>query len=216
MIVSLHLFRFHPLILIPVGLMLSTVVAAQGMLVDSDRPALSCLPPEARLERIEPDRGEDLPLLIDAEYFSAERGQPIVARDRVRVEQGDRRLETEEIVFDRASGRLDLPVLLHYRDAFLAIRAESAWVDLEASRGRFQTVGYQIAGSDGAGQAVVVDLLSPTRAELEEFDFTTCDPADPDWQLKARQVRLDLDAARAWPAMRAWSSRVCPSCIRPG
>lgn len=193
MIVSLHLFRFRPLILIPVALVLWSAVAAQGMLVDSARPALSCLPPEARLERIEPDRGEDLPLLIDAEYFSAERGQPIVARDRVRVEQGDRRLETEEIVFDRASGRLDLPVLLHYRDAFIAIRAESAWVDLEASRGRFDTVGYQIAGSDGAGQAVVVDLLSPTRAELEEFDFTTCDPADPDWQLKARQVRLDLD-----------------------
>ncbi|MFP4336252.1 MAG: LPS-assembly protein LptD [Wenzhouxiangella sp.] len=165
----------------------------QGMVIDSDRPALSCLPPEARLERIEPERGEDIPVQIDAEFFSAERGEPIVARDQVRVAQGDRRLQTEEIIFDRASGRLDLPVLLNYRDAYIAIRAERAWVESQDSRGRFEQVGYRIAESDGAGQALVIDLLSPSRAELEEFDFTTCDPADPDWQLKAGRVRLDLD-----------------------
>ena len=171
----------------------ASTALAQGMLVDSDRPARSCVPPEDRLERIEPERGEDLPVRIDAEFFSAERGQPVIAREQVRVRQGDRRLETEEMVFDRDTGRLDLPVLLHYRDAFIAIRAERAWVDSRDSRGRFEQVGYQIADSDGAGQAVLVELLSPTRAELEDFDFTTCDPADPDWQLKAGQVRLNLD-----------------------
>ncbi len=167
--------------------------SAQSMVIDSDRPALSCVPPELRLERIEPERGDDLPIRIDAEFFSAEPGQPVIARDQVRLVQGDRRLETEEIIFDRDTGRLDLPVLLNYRDAFIAIRADRAWVESQDSRGRFEGVGYQIAGSDGAGQALVIDLKSTTRAELEEFDFTTCDPNDPDWQLLARQVRLDLE-----------------------
>ncbi|MFP4278155.1 MAG: LPS-assembly protein LptD [Wenzhouxiangella sp.] len=185
----LHLF---PLIL-TIALLPIAAAWGQGMVIDSDRPALSCLPPEARLERIEPERGEDIPVQIDAEFFSAERGEPIIARDQVRVAQGDRRLQTEEIIFDRDSGRLDLPVLLNYRDAYIAIRAERAWVESQDSRGRFEQVGYRIAESDGAGQALVIDLLSPSRAELEEFDFTTCDPADPDWQLKAGRVRLDLD-----------------------
>lgn len=186
--------RFHLLLLISAVVWLpAAAVRAQGMVIGSDRPAVSCLPPEARLERLEPERGEDIPVQIDAEFFSAERGEPIFAREQVRVRQGDRRLETEQIVFDRASGRLDLPVLLNYRDAYIAIRAESAWVESQDSRGRFETVGYRIAESDGAGQAVVIDLLSPSRAELEDFDFTTCDPADPDWQLKAGRVRLDLD-----------------------
>lgn len=186
--------RFHLFLLISAVVWLpAAAVRAQGMVIGSDRPALSCLPPEARLERLEPDRGEDIPVQIDAEFFSAERGEPIVAREQVRVRQGDRRLETEEIVFDRASGRLDLPVLLNYRDAYIAIRAERAWVESQDSRGRFESVGYRIAESDGAGQAMVIDLLSPSTAELEDFDFTTCDPADPDWQLKAGRVRLDLD-----------------------
>ena len=184
---------FSILLLLTLCWLAAGTALAQGMLVDSDRPALSCVPPEDRLERIEPERGEDLPVQIDAEFFSAERGQPVIAREQVRVRQGDRRLETEEMVFDRDTGRLDLPVLLHYRDAFIAIRAERAWVDSQDSRGRFEQVGYQIADSDGAGQAVLVELLSPTRAELEDFDFTTCDPANPDWQLKAGQVRLNLD-----------------------
>jgi len=97
------------------------------------------------------------------------------------------------MIFDRETGRLDLPVLLNYRDAYIAIRAERAWVESEDSRGRFEQVGYRIAESDGAGQAMVIDLLSPSMAELEEFDFTTCDPTDPDWQLKAGRVRLDME-----------------------
>ena len=187
------MFRLSFLALTLMALLPAGPVAAQSMVIGSDRPALSCLPPEDRLEQLEPERGDDLPLLIDAEYFSAVPGQPVVAREQVRVSQGDRSLETEEIIYDLATGRLDLPVLLNYRDAFIAIRADRAWVDVQASRAHFEGVGYQIAGSDGAGQALVIDLLSSTRAELEYFDFTTCDPADPDWQLKARQVRLDLD-----------------------
>lgn len=166
---------------------------AQRMLIDSDRPPLICAPSDQRPERIEPQRGDDLPLQIDAEFFSAEPGQPVIAREQVRLVQGDRQLETEKLVFDPETGRLDLPVLLRYRDAFIAIRAERAWVETQESRARFEGVVYQIAGSAGAGQAMVIDLKSATRAELEDFDFTTCDPDDPDWQLKARQVRLDLD-----------------------
>lgn len=166
---------------------------AQRMLIDSDRPPLICAPSDQRPERIEPQRGDDLPLQIDAEFFSAEPGQPVIAREQVRLVQGDRQLETEKLVFDPETGRLDLPVLLRYRDAFIAIRAERAWVETQESRARFEGVVYQIAGSEGAGQAMVIDLKSATRAELEDFDFTTCDPDDPDWQLKARQVRLDLD-----------------------
>ncbi len=163
------------------------------MLIESDRPAQSCLPPEQRPERVEPERGDDLPLTIEAEFFSAEPGQPVIARDQVRLVQGDRRLETEEIIFDRAAGRLELPALLNYRDAFIAIRAERAWVEAQESRGRFEGVNYQIAGSEGAGQAMIIELQSESQAELDDFDFTTCDPDDPDWQLKARQVRLNLD-----------------------
>jgi LPS-assembly protein len=169
------------------------MVGAQTMVLGSDRPALDCRAPEGRVERIEPVRGDDIPVLVDAEFFSAERGEPIIAREQVRVRQGDRQLETEEMIFDRETGRLDLPVLLNYRDAYIAIRAERAWVESADSRGRFEEVGYRIAESDGAGQAMVIDLLSPTKAELEEFDFTTCDPADPDWQLKAGRVRLDME-----------------------
>ncbi len=179
--------------IVAAGLLPGVQAMAQGLIIDSARPPQSCLPPEQRLERIEPERGDDLPLRIDAEFFSAEPGQPVIARDRVRIVQGDRQLETDEMVFDRETGRLDLPVLLNYRDAFIAIRAERAWVESQESRGRFEGVDYQIAGSEGAGQAMVIDLKSATRAELEDFDFTTCDPNDPDWQLKARQVRLDLD-----------------------
>jgi LPS-assembly protein len=191
---DLILSRLFVILVLSVGIALSSgVIWAQTIVIGSDRPPLSCQTNIRPLERIEPQRGENIPVQIDAEFFSAERGEPIIARDQVFVRQGDRQLETEEIIFDRETGRLDLPVLLSYRDAFIAIQAQSAWVESQASRGRFEQVNYQIAQSDGGGEALSIDLLSDTEAELEAFDFTTCNPADPDWQLKAGRVRLDME-----------------------
>ena len=153
---------------------------------------LACVPDTLDSPRRQLERG-GVPLRIDSEHFEAFAEHPVRFHDNVRLEQGDQRLETDQLIYDRATGRIELPVLLYYSDALIDLSAGSGWVETEHSQARFVEVDYRFAHGHGSGSAGVVELLSPTTARVEDFDFTTCPPEQLDWQLKSRSVDLDMD-----------------------
>lgn len=159
----------------------------------SERSLAQCVPADDLMSRGQISRDPNEPLSIQAENLSSVPNQPIQADTHVVINRGDQRLETESVVYDPATGLIELPVLLYYTDALIAIEAERARVILNQSSGVFDAVDYRIAGAQGAGHASQVRLINERLAELDDFDFTTCDPANPDWQLMARDVELDLE-----------------------
>lgn len=160
---------------------------------DSLRPVEQCLPMDARLSRGVLERGPDVPLRISADRLSSTPNLPIEAEGGVVLVQGDQQLRTERISYDPSTGRVELPVPLRYQDAVIAIEAQQAWLNPAQSRGEFSQVSYRLAGTEGSGHAESVNLLTASQAHLRQFDFTTCDPARPAWQLQARSVNLDMD-----------------------
>lgn len=177
-----------------------TAVTALGMAApsqaqsgDSLRPIEQCVPMDARLSRGVLERGPDVPLRISADRLSSTPDLPIEAAGGVVLVQGDQRLRTERISYDPSTGRVELPVALSYQDAVIEIEAQQAWLNPSESRGEFRQVNYRLAGAEGSGHAESVSLLTASQAHLRQFDFTTCDPARPAWQLHARSVNLDMD-----------------------
>jgi len=169
---------------------------AQGQDGDSERSVQSCVAARPESPPRELQRDGDIPLQIDADNFEALPEQSIRINQNVRLEKGDQQLVTEELIYNPDTGRIDLPDYLNYSDALIDLRADSGWVETEENRGRFEQVEYRFQRGEGSGSAGLVELISETQAEVEVFDFTTCDPADPDWELKASSVDLDLESGR--------------------
>lgn len=159
----------------------------------SQRSLTQCVPVDELMSRGQVQRDPNQPLSIRALNLSATPNQPIEADSGVVLVRGDQRLETEAMVYDPNTGLITLPGVLVYTDAFIAIEANTAQVNIDQSTGDFQTVDYRINGAQGSGHAERVELLNERQAELTVFDFTTCDPTQPDWQLMAKDVVLDLD-----------------------
>lgn len=130
---------------------------------------------------------------IDAGSFSARDDESLRFVDDVTLRQADQRLVTGELIYDPATGRVEFPGWLQYSDSLIRIEAMRAWYETQRERGRFDTVDFYIVGEDGSGSASTIEMVEPGQAELESFDFTTCDPDRPDWQIRAERVRLDLD-----------------------
>jgi len=193
-VVEPALYRYFALALIlSPGLPLPALAQEAG---DSDRPAMACVALDEETPRRQLDRDGTSPLRIFSEHFQAPADQPIRFYDDVRVEMGDQRLETQELIYNRDTGRIELPRLLQYSDAVISLNAESGWVETETSQGRFEKVDYRFARGEGSGSANLIELHGPTEASVEQFSFTTCDPARPDWQLKVSRVNLDMDQGR--------------------
>lgn len=156
-----------------------------------ERPAW-CPPPHAAAEA--PPREVVERTRVESGAFSAPHGQPARFVDEVRLMQSDQLLETEELIYDPATGQVEIPVWLQYSDSLLEIEAARAWYDIEGERGRFEDVIYRLVGHDGSGSASSVELREPGQARLETFDFTTCDPEQPDWRIRAGRMHLDMEA----------------------
>jgi len=168
--------------------------AAQFLPGQSEAPARQCQPPGTIPERGPIIRTGPLPMEIRAEDMGSDGpGTPMRFRDNVTLVYGDQRLDTDELIYDPDSGEVTLPGWLDYADAVVTMSAESARYNTVSSSGQFEQVRYFIAGQAGAGHAGRVEMLDPTRARVQRFDFTTCDIDRPAWQLKAGDVNLDFE-----------------------
>ena len=192
---DLDLYRYFALCLfLSYGWPLPALAQNPGS--DSERPVLACVPMEGESPRRQLERDGTSPLRIFSEHFQAPPGEPVRFYEDVSVEQGDQRLATGELIYNRETGRIVLPVWLEYSDALIDLEADSGWVETNDNRGQFEAVRYRFARGEGSGSADRIALISESRAEVDRFDFTTCDPDNPDWQLKASSVELDMDSGR--------------------
>jgi len=131
---------------------------------------------------------------IMAADYRAPSGEPVRFSGDVRLMQLDQLLETDELLYDPQSRLVDIPVWLRYTDSLIQLEAARAHYDVADGTGRFDQVIYRLVGHDGSGSADTVAMVEPGLARLERFDFTTCDPDQPDWQLKAARVDLALES----------------------
>jgi LPS-assembly protein len=177
-----------------VAWLLCANAAAQLEEAGSQAPARACQPPGTIPDRGEIDRSSRLPMDIRADDMRTDGPDaPIRFTGDVQLLYGDQRLTTDELVYDPETGEALLPGWLEYSDALMRMTAANARYDTQASSGRFENVRYYIAGAAGAGNAGLVRMVDETHARVRRFDFTTCDVEDPDWQLKAGDVKLDFE-----------------------
>ncbi|NBB91860.1 MAG: LPS assembly protein LptD [Gammaproteobacteria bacterium] len=173
---------------------IAVALASAPVLPQEPDSALSCPPPAPlRLpERLE----DDEPGVTDiyAETFDARPGSHVEFRDSVRLVQENQQLETDRLIYDPVTGRIDVPGWLRYSGPQLNVDAASARYDTQARSGRFDALTYSIPGTAARGSARSAELLDPDHARLQTFDFTTCPPEQTDWQLAASSVEMDLEA----------------------
>lgn len=181
-----------PHYLLSVAIALALAQVATPARKDADEP-LTCPPPAPlRIPEV-PAQAEPGTTDIHAGQFDARRQDEVRFRDSVRLVQGQQQLLTDELIYEPQTGQVRIPDWLRYSGPRLNVDAENARYDTRRRSGEFESVRYTIPGTTGRGSASSVTLRDPDHARLETFDFTTCPPQQPDWQLQASSVEMDLE-----------------------
>lgn len=176
-----------------VGLTLLAIVTPVLRAADAESrpPAEHCVPPGEipPREAFLPEAGT--PVNIDAGSSDTGTAGPLRFDDGVTLTRANQTLETETLIYDPDTGRVQVPDWLHYADGVITLDAAGGTYFIKEERGRFDQVSYHIAGAQASGHAASAELTAGRETFLTAFDFTTCDPDDPAWQLKASRVTLD-------------------------
>lgn len=115
----------------------------------------------------------------------------IIIEGDVELQRADQLLRTGRIDYDSASGDYRTEQPLTYQDAGLLLSAQRGSGNLETDTTQLHGVRYQFLHTRGNGEAGQVQILDPDRSRMEQMSFSTCDPDDPDWQLRAASIDID-------------------------
>jgi len=136
------------------------------------------------------DRQQPIEVIADSAEASDLDNQTQFSGD-VRLTQGSQELYARQVHFDRDTGELQATgdVLLKRPD--LRIAAGAVRYNLQTREGDAEQAQYRLPGILARGTANKAKLIDAANSTYSQITYTTCPPANNDWQLSADQLLLD-------------------------
>ncbi len=166
------------------------------------RPALRCPAPSGSLEAAArsttaagatatPTRASpDAPIEISSDQARLGVDGDAQLSGNVRVRQGDRRIEADDVEYDAASSSFKVRGSVRYEDPVLRARGGSG--DYSQTGGaNFEGAEFELPERPARGSAQRMQLTPDGVVRLEEVTFSTCPAEEPDWRIHARSIELD-------------------------
>ncbi len=149
--------------------------------------------PEQSVARDRPAVREDearLPVEVSSDSAQIGVDGAALLSGRVELRQGERRLEAEEVRYDRASGQFSVRGTLTYTDGSITARGDTGRYDA-ASGASLEDADFDLPERPARGAAERMQIGTDGRVRLSEVWFSTCPDASPDWRIRARSIELD-------------------------
>ncbi len=134
----------------------------------------------------------DAPWTAQADRVSGQPGRQLQLDGQMVLQGQGMYLESRQARMDLQTQTLELNHPLLLQSAVLGLRAEHGRLQQKPRSLFMENVRYWLQQSRGQGRAGRLEMQGRRQARLERFSFSSCDPQAPQWQLRARSVRLDL------------------------
>jgi LPS-assembly protein len=154
----------------------------------AELPPLTALAPEATQATADE-------IFAEAESITRMRGNVV-------VERSGSVLLGESAEYDRRSDQLVMQESVSYRSNGVHIDSDEAEFNLGTKSGSFTRARFRFPDAHAFGSAERIVISDPEHAQLEGLSYTTCNPGQVDWQLKASELTLDQasNTGEAWHA----------------
>ncbi len=110
---------------------------------------------------------------------------------KVEITQDQQQIQSDRVLYDKTNNSADLSGNVKYWDNALFLDSDKAHVEMNDNTGTFTNTDYRIIDNRGRGQAKTLEYVSGISTTLHNVDFSTCQPEDNFWKLKADKIKLD-------------------------
>jgi len=117
-----------------------------------------------------------------------------VLSGNVVLKQGNRELFSDEVRLNRATRETSLAGNVKIRQQGMLILGDSAEINLNEKKLDVQNTEYVIHGIHVHGSAGRIYNPEDRVLVLDKSSYTTCEPGNEGWALKADEIRLDQDS----------------------
>lgn len=112
-------------------------------------------------------------------------------KGRAEITQNQQQVRADLIRYNEPADNADLDGNVEFWDTGVYLNSDAAHLELDEGLGQFNNADYRLVDSRGRGFAEEMELDFGVRSEFKNVDYTTCDPEDNFWKLKADKIKLD-------------------------
>jgi len=147
--------------------------------------------------QLPPPEGEEVRLFSNQAVVQEKSGQSIFSGE-VLMQRGDQILKAPLVTYDRNQDSVDTPSDFTFWERDFVV--QGANLQLQRNQGQMEKASYWLLNRRARGFSEKIILESKDQVILEKAMYTTCDPHQEAWSLKARQVVLDkiTDTGKAY------------------
>ncbi|KAF1698547.1 LPS-assembly protein LptD [Pseudoxanthomonas jiangsuensis] len=190
----------HPLRLLPLSLSIAACLSGPALAADEKPLSWALCPAGDVLAPFEgappaaqpgaPARNEQ-PTDIAGDRLSGTETQPQY-QGNVALVRGDQFLGTDDMRFDTETGTYVAEGNVRYQDSGIRIVADRAQGDQDADTHVITNIRYQLVDRRGNGGADSINLRG-AQGQLHHSTYSTCDPDQRAWELRAQRIDVDSD-----------------------
>jgi LPS-assembly protein len=107
------------------------------------------------------------------------------------VTKDSQQVTADVIEYNQPAETADLNGNINYWDDSLFLKSNEAFLQFNDGIGNFTDADFVLKDSRARGTSDKMVLEVGVRSELEEVEYTTCDPDDEFWKLSADKIELD-------------------------
>ncbi|OOC47807.1 LPS-assembly protein LptD [Thioalkalivibrio versutus] len=130
---------------------------------------------------------------IDADHVRRD-GERISATGDVHLFEAGRRLDTDFLEYDRATGTARTEGDTRLFDGDLLLHTEGGEYRLDAETGEFRRIDFLVQSIPARGSAERGVQHAPHRHDFEDAEYTTCPVGNDSWWLRTGDLELDRES----------------------
>ena len=168
-----------------VSVITTSVLLNDGALANCPTPEEYNPRPRMNQEQIDSEE-----IYIESDSMEAEKEGVLTLRGDVSIEQGDRRISTDEIEYDSVSGAFKTKAPVQLSDPNLSVRGKSAEID-EAGGAVFEGAEFELPAQNARGSAARIRANAQGDVSLDDVRYTTCPLGREDWVIRASDIDIN-------------------------
>ncbi|HZX79483.1 MAG TPA: LPS assembly protein LptD, partial [Lysobacter sp.] len=135
------------------------------------------------------------PTDIEGDALEGSEDADTLVQGNVQLRRGDQFLGTDRLVYNQTTGQYRADGSVRYQDSGMRIVADSAEGNQDTDSHTINELQYQLVRRRGNGGADRISL-NDDRGALYGATYSTCDPDQRAWELRAREIDIDLAKGR--------------------
>ena len=133
---------------------------------------------------------------IEAQTIASENNETLHLVGEVNLLRRDQRIEADDIVIDKSSEEINATGNVYFADSSYQIKGPSLRIDNLNNRAEFDQPQFEIQQSHARGEADSIEKIDDYRSRYRDLIYTSCDPEDKTWHLRASELEIDRESGR--------------------